>query len=154
MHYIFSLLSTSTSLILLYLLSFLRKNKFKFKKRVFLFIYLCIYLLFEFLFLLGYYCCIVGTFWHLEKCMQYILVTLTLSIILLYTPLLLRIVSTGLIAPFLYISIYFHYICLPSHFTHILCLPIVTNPQTGPVLPYCSSFLKKKRHICLFEIAI
>jgi hypothetical protein len=45
---------------------------------------------------LSYYCCSGGTLWHLQKCLQYILVRFAPSIILLYSlsP-ILRIVSTG-----------------------------------------------------------
>jgi hypothetical protein len=55
---------------------------------------------FSFSLFLLYYCCTWGTLWHLQKCLQYILVKFTPSIISCFPPLPVRIVSIDLIFPF------------------------------------------------------
>jgi hypothetical protein len=50
------------------------------------------------------------------------------------------------------------YIKFPPHLSSYtlslyLPLPTGTNPQTGPVLPSCSPFFKK-RHFCLFKLLV
>jgi hypothetical protein len=90
-----------------------------------------------------------GTLWDLQKCLQYILVELLLSNILLYpsSPPIPRIVSTDLTFPFSYMSTqYFYHIHPLTPFPYILPLPLVTTLQTGPVLlialfcPYTPTF--------------
>jgi hypothetical protein len=72
-------------------------------------------------------------YYHLKKCLQYISVKFTPSIILLYPPSsILRMLSTGLIFPFAYMSTqYFHHVRPPTPFLYILPPPTGTNPETG-----------------------
>jgi hypothetical protein len=84
---------------------------------------LLLWLHFHILFSVAYYCCTESTLWHIQKCLQYVLVRFTPSIILLYLlSSLLRIVSTGLVFLFSYMSTYFHHIHPPSPFPYILPL--------------------------------
>jgi hypothetical protein len=100
------------------------------------------------LFLLPYYCFSV-ILWHLQKCLQYILVKFTPSIVLHYLPFpILRIVSTGLI--FKHEHTFPPY-SPPTPFPYILSLSTSTNHQTIPV---CLLTLHscEIRHFCLFKI--
>jgi hypothetical protein len=84
-----------------------------------------------------------GTLWHLQKCLQYILVKFTLSSFLFPLP-LHRIVSAGLIFPFAYMSTqFFHHITLLNPFLVLTG----TKSQTEPVLPSCPLFVKKKKSL-------
>jgi hypothetical protein len=96
-----------------------------------------------------FYCC-TGVHCDIYKSSyNIIIVEFTLSIILLY-PLspISGIVSTDPISPFLYMNTqYFHTVHPPTPFPYIFLRSTGTNPllQTGPVLPFCSHFWKKKK---------
>jgi hypothetical protein len=68
------------------------------------------------------------------------------------------VVSTGFIFPFTYMCTqYLDHIHPRTPFPHLLTLPLIQIPQTGPVLPSYSLILlkkKKKRHLCLFKVSI
>jgi hypothetical protein len=68
----------------------------------------------------------------------------------MFPPPVPRIVSTGLIFPFSYMSTYFHHI----HLLHPFLMSPAhtgTNPQTGLVLPSCPLFWRKT---FLFKVAV
>jgi hypothetical protein len=94
--------------------------------------------IFLFNFLLSYYCFTGSSFWHLQKCLQYILAKFTHSIILLDHPpsSVLRIVSADLI--FLFSFDYHNH--PPILFPYIFLSPSSTNPQIVPDLRSCSLF--------------
>jgi hypothetical protein len=122
--------------------------------RCFLFISFLFYsnllpILFIFLFsIFFFYCCTGGILWHLHKFLWHIIVEFTPPSFSFIPRLPIPgIVSTGLIFPFSYITIFVPY----SPFYTLSWHPPCSHwYQPGPALSSCSSFVGgKKRHSCL-----
>jgi hypothetical protein len=104
---------------------------------------------------LSCYCCTGGTLWHLQKFLQCILVIFTPpSFCFIHPSPFLEQSQQVSLFHFFKLSIqYFYHIHPPSPFPYIFPHLSGINSQTGLVLLYCSSFLKR-RYFCLFKIAI
>jgi hypothetical protein len=105
------------------------------------------------MFLLYYYCTI-GTLWHLQKCLHYIVVEFTPHH---HSPLC---ILPPFLEEFQQVSLFHFHTWLPNISTTFtpytpsfyLPPPTCTNPQTEPILPSFSSFLKK-RHFYMVKTA-
>jgi hypothetical protein len=108
----------------------------------------------NFFFSLLYYHCTVGTWWHLQKFLQYIIVKFTPSIIFLCLP--SPCFWNSFHRPHFSISYisthYFHHVHPLTPFPYILSPPTGTNPRQGLFYLPVLYFWKKDIFVCLWYL--